>query len=70
MYISTVLLNCVASGIPVVALGWYPTVWRRALEQASVARFADSLAQAVEALTEPAPGGEAPSLDGLLAPAS
>jgi hypothetical protein len=32
-YRSTVFLDCVASGVPVVALGWYPWAWDDAVRE-------------------------------------
>jgi len=43
MIYSTVFLDCLRYGIPVVSLGWYPTVWREPLERAGVVTFARSL---------------------------
>jgi len=48
MFFSTVFLNCIASGIPVVSLGWYPFMWREALEREGLIHFADSLDEAWE----------------------
>ena len=43
MFFSTVFLNCIASGIPVIGLGWYPHIWRKPLEKSGVIHFADSI---------------------------
>src|SRR5262249_48025480 len=47
MFSSTVFLDCVARGIPVVSLGWYPGQWRQALERTRAIQFARSIEQAV-----------------------
>jgi hypothetical protein len=47
MFFSTVFLNCLSSGIPVIGLGWYPHIWREPLERAGMIRFARSIDEAL-----------------------
>ncbi len=51
MAFSTVFLNCLASGIPVVGLGWYPFMWQAQLQEGGYIRFANSLGK-VKCLTD------------------
>jgi len=48
MFFSTVFINCIASGIPVIGLGWYPHIWQGPLKQSGVVHFASSVAEVVE----------------------
>ena len=48
MFFSTVFLNCVASGIPVIGLGWYPHIWQKPLERMGVVHFANSVQEALD----------------------
>jgi hypothetical protein len=48
-YRSTVFMDCVASGIPVVALGWYPWVWDDAVREFGGMTLAGSIAGATVA---------------------
>jgi hypothetical protein len=48
MFFSTVFLNCVASSIPVIGLGWYPHIWQGPLKQSGLVHFAASVAEVVE----------------------
>jgi hypothetical protein len=48
MFFSTVFLDCLASGIPVIGLGWYPHIWQKPLGEMGAVRFADSIQEAVE----------------------
>ncbi len=52
MFLSTVFLNCVASGILVISLGWYPFIWREALEREGLIHFADSLEEVLALVRE------------------
>jgi hypothetical protein len=45
MYFSTVFLDCLAGGIPVIALGWYPHIWQKHIESRGIVHFARSLAE-------------------------
>ena len=66
---STVFLNCAASGIPVVALSWYPSMWREELEEAQLVHFADSIQDAAEmALSLNRSSRPAPNVQQALAP--
>jgi hypothetical protein len=47
MFFSTVFLNCVAGGIPVIGLGWYPHIWQKPLEQSGMVHFAASVGEVV-----------------------
>ncbi len=53
MAFSTVFLNCLASGIPVVGMGWYDFMWRQAMMDGGYIRFADSMASVPDAITSP-----------------
>lgn len=64
MAFSTVFLNCLASGIPVIGTGWYPFIWQMPLNAGGYMRFADSLAQAHAFLASPP---SIPALNDLLA---
>jgi hypothetical protein len=46
MAFSTVFLNCLASGIPIISTGWYPFMWQAQLQAGGYIHLADSLAQA------------------------
>jgi hypothetical protein len=46
VYFSTVFLQCIRQGVPVVSLGWFPLMWRKQLEKRSAVFFADSIASA------------------------
>jgi hypothetical protein len=47
---STVFLDCLAAGIPVVAIGWLPNPWRSALRNTDRMFFADSMSEAFRLL--------------------
>jgi len=65
---STVFLNCLASGIPAISLGWYPLMWRRQLEQGGFIHFADSIEESVRLAKDLDRGSyTAPDLSPLLA---
>lgn len=44
MIFSTVFLNCVARGIPVVGLGWYDFFWRGRMQDAGLIHYENSIA--------------------------
>ncbi len=48
MFFSTVYLNCMARGIPVVSLGWNPFFWREQFEREGLVQFARSIEEAYE----------------------
>jgi hypothetical protein len=54
MFFSTVFLDCLASGIPVIALGWYPHIWQKPIESRGIVHFARSLAE-VSSLVDSTP---------------
>ncbi len=69
MFSSTVFLNCLASGIPVISLGWYPFMWRRELEAEGLVHYADDPEEVLALVSDlgrapPAPTG----IDRVLAP--
>lgn len=70
VFFSTVFLNCIASGIPVVGLGWYPLVWQDRLERENMTHFVDSLEEAMTAIEILAQEPVVPDLGRVLAPAS
>lgn len=71
MFFSTVFLNCLASGIPVVSLGWYPFMWREALEREGVIHFADSIEEAFQLVRELGrQSPHVPDMSHLLAPSA
>lgn len=53
MAFSTVFLNCLASGIPVIGTGWYPFIWQAPLNAGGYIRFADSLGQTQAFIASP-----------------
>jgi hypothetical protein len=68
MFFSTVFLNCVASGIPVIGLGWYPHIWQKPLEATGTVHFARSLSEAIDlAETAEVPRGEKNVVDEFIA---
>jgi hypothetical protein len=70
MYLSTVLMNCLASEVPMVSLGWYPTLWRERLEKMSAVNFADSIVQASAALTNIGTAANPATLEAFLSSTS
>jgi hypothetical protein len=69
MALSTTFLNCIASGIPVVALAWYPHLWLEPLERQGVLVCARSIAEAVERIEAARRGGrQAAAIERFLAP--
>ncbi len=55
-YLSSVLLNCIRSDLPVVSLGWYPSIWRDPLERHGLVRFASSINEAISLTSQECPG--------------
>lgn len=70
VFFSTVFLNCIASGIPVVSLGWYPLVWRGRLERKNLIHFVDSLEEAMTVIERLAQEPVVPDARRVLAPTS
>jgi hypothetical protein len=73
MFLSTVFLDCITSGIPMVALSWYQHMWLAPLEQAGVIHCARSIEHALELadhLTAPAASGHRFPVERFLAPAA
>jgi len=48
MFFSTVFLDCLASGIPVIGLGWYPHIWKKPLGKMGAVHFANSVQEALD----------------------
>lgn len=70
MFFSTVFLNCLASGIPVIGLGWYPHIWQSHLRKAGIIRMARSMGEALKLVKSAGRPEAAPSLADFLAPPS
>jgi hypothetical protein len=50
--LSTVMLPCIAQGIPVVTLGWYGSVWHDVLRESGSVSVAGSITEAVSLVEE------------------
>ena len=71
-YSSTVFLDCLRRGIPIISFGWHDFAYKSLIEQHNVFHFARDLAD-LENLVEKALNGELPvskDYDRFLAPTS